>query len=290
MHIPERFGLFTIIVLGEALLAVVNGIADTHWHLASSFVAACCFGISASFWWIYFDFVETRPIRRWGAGSQFYIYIHLLLVIAIAMVGVGTRRAIVESGGGALSDQARWVLCGGVALYLLAIVLIRIIARSGELIWMRLFSAAVAMTLAALGTGASPLFVAAILVATMVIDIRVEMLYTATLEDAPTAHPDPEGAPPSATPRANLSGTPFCTHLDRIRDVEPKSNVCEECRRLGDDWVQLRLCLTCGYVGCCETSKNKHALAHFHATGHPIIQTIEPGQHWRWCYIDEMYM
>jgi uncharacterized UBP type Zn finger protein len=70
--------------------------------------------------------------------------------------------------------------------------------------------------------------------------------------------------------------------------VAPKTQGCEECLQTGERWVQLRLCLKCGHVGCCDSSKNRHATAHFEATGHPIIQTLEPGESWRWCYVDKM--
>ncbi|GMA88634.1 hypothetical protein GCM10025868_38840 [Angustibacter aerolatus] len=62
---------------------------------------------------------------------------------------------------------------------------------------------------------------------------------------------------------------------------------CEECLRDGDEWVHLRLCLTCGHVGCCDSSQNKHAGKHFHATEHPVMRSFEPHEHWRWCYVDE---
>ncbi len=78
-----------------------------------------------------------------------------------------------------------------------------------------------------------------------------------------------------------------CTHLDQIQEVTPGANGCEECLASGDNWVALRMCLICGHIGCCDSSKNKHATGHFHQTGHPIMQSFEPGQNWRWCYIDE---
>jgi uncharacterized UBP type Zn finger protein len=81
-----------------------------------------------------------------------------------------------------------------------------------------------------------------------------------------------------------------CTHLDQIRDVTPSANGCEECLKTGDTWVHLRICLICGHVGCCDSSKNKHATKHFHATGHPIIQSYERGEDWLWCYVDEVMM
>ena len=79
-----------------------------------------------------------------------------------------------------------------------------------------------------------------------------------------------------------------CTHLDQIRDVVPRSKGCEECLKSGDSWVHLRLCLTCGFVGCCDDSRNKHATKHFHKTNHPIIKSLEPGENWIWCYIDDV--
>jgi len=81
-----------------------------------------------------------------------------------------------------------------------------------------------------------------------------------------------------------------CAHVDGIRDIEPGTHVCEECLAKGDRWVHLRMCLTCGHVACCDDSKNKHATAHFHATGHPIIRSIESGEDWMWCYIDRMVL
>jgi uncharacterized UBP type Zn finger protein len=81
-----------------------------------------------------------------------------------------------------------------------------------------------------------------------------------------------------------------CSHLDQIRDVKPSAAGCEECLKMKDRWVHLRMCLTCGHVGCCDSSKNKHATKHFHATSHPIVRSIEPGERWRWCYVDELMM
>jgi uncharacterized UBP type Zn finger protein len=80
---------------------------------------------------------------------------------------------------------------------------------------------------------------------------------------------------------------PMCLHLDQIRDVTPSATGCEECLAIGDTWVHLRLCLTCGHVGCCDNSKNRHASKHFRATQHPIVRSFERGETWRWCYIDE---
>ncbi len=82
----------------------------------------------------------------------------------------------------------------------------------------------------------------------------------------------------------------ICTHLDQVREVTPDSEGCSECLALGDSWVHLRICLCCGHVGCCDSSKNKHATKHFHASGHPIVASFQPGEEWAWCYIDEVYI
>jgi uncharacterized UBP type Zn finger protein len=80
----------------------------------------------------------------------------------------------------------------------------------------------------------------------------------------------------------------ICTHLDQIREVTPSAQGCEECLQTGDTWVHLRLCRSCGHVGCCDSSKNKHATKHFNATRHPIIKSFEPGENWSYCYIDQV--
>jgi predicted ester cyclase len=80
-----------------------------------------------------------------------------------------------------------------------------------------------------------------------------------------------------------------CEHLDGIRVTEPTIDVCEECVASGDIWPALRLCLTCGYVGCCDTSKNKHARAHYEQSGHPLIRSIRLEEGWIWCYLDNAF-
>ena len=78
-----------------------------------------------------------------------------------------------------------------------------------------------------------------------------------------------------------------CQHVSQIRDVRPHTRGCEECLKTNDVWVHLRLCMTCGHVGCCDNSPNQHATAHWHGAGHPLIRSFEPGEVWAWCYPDE---
>jgi hypothetical protein len=81
-----------------------------------------------------------------------------------------------------------------------------------------------------------------------------------------------------------------CDHIEEVRtDWEPIAEpVCEDCARTGGEWVSLRRCLTCGHVGCCDSSPNTHATAHHKDTTHPMVQTVQPGQDWAWCYVDEL--
>ncbi|MET7572151.1 UBP-type zinc finger domain-containing protein [Streptomyces sp. NPDC005492] len=77
-------------------------------------------------------------------------------------------------------------------------------------------------------------------------------------------------------------------HLALVRPVRPHTlDGCEECLRLGSPWVHLRLCLTCGHVGCCDSSPYRHARRHAAADGHPIVASMEPGENWRWCFAHE---
>ena len=81
-----------------------------------------------------------------------------------------------------------------------------------------------------------------------------------------------------------------CSHLDQVtvRELPAEVAGCEECLASGGKWLHLRICLTCGHVGCCDDSPSRHATAHSHATTHPLIRSLEPGEEWSWCYVDEI--
>jgi len=86
--------------------------------------------------------------------------------------------------------------------------------------------------------------------------------------------------------------TEGCTHLDSVKITQLPESVegCEECLATGDVWLHLRICLQCGHVGCCDDSPNRHATAHHASTGHPIIRSLEEGEGWSWCFVDEIGM
>jgi hypothetical protein len=86
-----------------------------------------------------------------------------------------------------------------------------------------------------------------------------------------------------------VSTTP-CTHLEavRVRELPDRIEGCQECLEQGTRWVHLRMCQTCGHIGCCDNSPGRHATAHHESSGHPIIRSAEPGEDWSWCYVDEL--
>jgi hypothetical protein len=83
---------------------------------------------------------------------------------------------------------------------------------------------------------------------------------------------------------------PTCAHLDQVRLLAPAGDVpgCQECLRIGSAWVHLRMCQTCGVIGCCDSSPNRHASRHARAVGHPVLRSVEPGEDWSWCVVDEV--
>ena len=82
-----------------------------------------------------------------------------------------------------------------------------------------------------------------------------------------------------------------CAHVKEVvKGVKRSGEGCVECLKLGMDWVHLRECLVCGHVGCCDSSVGKHATKHFHAVKHPVMKSVEPGEAWGWCYVDEVML
>ena len=81
-----------------------------------------------------------------------------------------------------------------------------------------------------------------------------------------------------------------CSHLDQVVVVDPPERIagCEECLKLGSRWMHLRMCQTCGTIGCCDSSPNRHASRHAREAAHPVARSVEPGEDWSWCYVDEL--
>lgn len=164
-HLPERFGLFTIIVLGEAILAVVNGISEMKWGFASTGSAIAGFVIAFSLWWIYFENVTGSVLETAHSSGQLqilqlWLYVHLPLVIGIAATGVGVEHVIKAVQDVALSTSERWLICGSLAICYSSLAVLH---RMGMIFYCkartrhRLGGMAVMLGLAIVGSTFSPL-------------------------------------------------------------------------------------------------------------------------------------
>lgn len=81
----------------------------------------------------------------------------------------------------------------------------------------------------------------------------------------------------------------YCEHVSSIVNVSPSADGCEDCLKIGGEWVHLRICQNCGHVGCCDNSPNRHATGHYHSSRHPVIRSFEPGEQWGYCYPDDTF-
>jgi low temperature requirement protein LtrA len=178
-HIPERVGLFTIIVLGETVVAVVIGTSTVDWSLETGVVAALGFVVGAGFWWVYFDYLDGETLLGRGTWvGQTYLYSHLPLTAGIVALGIGVEHAIEETAGTDLRDGTRWLLCGGLALAfgsLAAIHRAAAGARRDVDVRLRLSVVGVALAVALLGGGLDPLPAMAILAASVAACLALEL-------------------------------------------------------------------------------------------------------------------
>lgn len=179
-HLPERFGLFTIIVLGEAIIAVVDGVSEQKWDMQSAITAVFGFSIAFSLWWIYFENIDGSSMRSAGATGRFsiynvWLYGHLPLVIGLAATGVGVEHVVSSEAGVAMPDAVRWLLCGSIALCLLSLGILHrtgVIFKCKVRTKYRIGAATVVLVLAIAGIGWPPVAViglVAIVCATQVV-------------------------------------------------------------------------------------------------------------------------
>jgi low temperature requirement protein LtrA len=177
-HIPERFGLLTLIVLGESVLGVVLGIAHVPWGAASGAAAAAGFLAAAALWWIYFDFLDETSISARGlVGGLTYTYMHFFVVVGLAAMGAGVKLAILSAGGEARFDDTSWILCAGLAMTMIGLAAIELVTPpvifSTDLA-LRLGTLAAALALVPLGL--SPLVVVLVLAALLAAQVVFELL------------------------------------------------------------------------------------------------------------------
>jgi len=272
-HIPERFGLFTIIVLGEAVIATANGAADVPWSFETASTAVFGFAMAACIWWLNFEFVEDDAIKRPVLLPRImYLFGHFFIVSSIVALGIGIEHAIKETGEPHLHMPTLLLLGGSVSIFLTAITAVRLVAGNYNLVYVRFAAIVLSLMIAAVGFFVSPIMVVAGLLGVLIGSVLIEIrLNDSEIIETPQLYP--------------------CEHLDEAVIFEPRSQEgCEECVKNNYKWVHLRLCLSCGNVGCCDSSRNKHATKHFHKEGHPLMASLEDEENWSWCYRDERFV
>ena len=200
-HLPERYGLFTIIVLGESLVAVVLGIDDADWGLASAFVAAGGFLVAACLWWVYFDFIELADIKRSLLARNVFIYGHLLIALGLTIAGVGVKKAILYSGEPHIPAGGSWALGGGTALFLAGIGLIYAVSTPSfrpYVLIARAGTAGVALLLAVVGLAVPSTALVGLLLVAMLVLVAFEVAQKTSQKETPTATRDTDtGRPPN---------------------------------------------------------------------------------------------
>ena len=176
-HIPERFGLLTLIVLGESVLGVVLGIAHVPWGAGSGAAAAGGFAAAAALWWIYFDFLDSTTVTARGlVGGLTYTYMHYCIVVGLATMGAGVKLAILAAGGEGRYHGTSWILCAGLALTMTGLAAIQLVTPPVLFdtdVRLRLATAAVALALVPLRL--SPLVVVLVLAGLLAAQVAYEL-------------------------------------------------------------------------------------------------------------------
>lgn len=176
-HIPERFGLLTLIVLGESVLAVVVGVSKVSWDAGSAGAAVAGFLTAAALWWIYFDFVSEDTVTAGGiVGGLVYTYVHFFVVAGLAALGAGVKLAILAAGGDERYEGTAWLLSAGLAMTMVGLAVMAAVASSGRLdadVYLRITTAAFALLLVPLDL--APLTVVLLLASALVAQVVFEL-------------------------------------------------------------------------------------------------------------------
>ncbi len=295
-HFRERYALFTIIVLGETLVKTVSEITKIGVSAQTMVFGSLAFTMLIALWWTYFDDVaesELSPSSVLGGSGTinrlWWVYTHLPLAAGLTAFGVAAKKvASVEGFDDYLKASYTWLLVGALATVLMAVAVIDLVTvsphfgvRVGQRAALRFMAVAGLLLVGGLAAAGSISALTASLLFALVLvaQIGIEVLIAARADrrvDANMASLD-------------ISSGKTCRHL--VEAETPASEVpsCVTCEEKGVPVVQLRRCLTCGYIGCCDDSPGRHATAHFEETGHPTIASAEPGQDWAYCYVDELF-
>ncbi|MEM7091771.1 MAG: low temperature requirement protein A [Actinomycetota bacterium] len=296
-HFMERYALFTIIVLGETFVKALSKIADIGISLETQVMGGLAFLILIAIWWTYFDDVADAHIRSSSALTRtpestrlVWVYTHLPLAGGITAFGVAAKKIVgVESFSDAFKDSYLWLLIGAVGVVLLCVAVLDLVTASPhyaieapERVGPRVVAAIALGVVGVVAAATSPpaLATIAIIAAIVVAQIAVEVV---------AAHKSEYRIRELVRDVIDASAG-ACDHLlatDPAPRPAPADAVCDGCVANGTDPVQLRWCLICGHVGCCDDTPGTHARAHFEETGHAMIGSLERGATWAYCYLDD---
>ena len=294
-HFRERYALFTIIVLGETFVKTLTEVNEIGISIQTQVFGMLGFAILIALWWTYFDDVAESNIRRRSmvtsnpiANRIVWVYTHLPLTLGLTAFGVAAKKVIaVEAFDDALKNTYSWLLAGAVIAVLVAVAVLDMVTVSPHYavdgmarVVPRLVAAAgVLLGGWLLATGGTNALIGVTLVTAVAVgQIAVEVLLAARAERALESE---IGAQLSARVGA-------CHDIERFGAYPViDERVCEICVEHDQRWVQLRVCLTCGYVGCCDDTPGHHARTHYEETGHRVIATAENGGSWAYCYVHE---
>ncbi len=295
-HFQERYALFTIIVLGETFVKTLSEVGEVGISLRTQVFGGLAFLILIALWWTYFDDVAESHIRPTSALTKsssanqlLWVYSHLPLALGMTAFGVAAKKIVgIEGFNDSFKESYTWLLAAALITTLVAVAVLDLVTVSPhfaidapERIGPRLVAAALLVPVAGL-------LIAGTLDAISGIGLVTAVVVGQIMVEVVSAHRSEHRLGRDVhTQIAELAGR--CSHLDDATDPPGSPTmVCQPCAEKGIDWVQLRRCLTCGHVGCCDDSPGQHGTGHYRDTGHPVIASIEAGATWAYCYPDEV--
>ncbi len=292
-HFQERYALFTIIVLGETFVKTLSEINKIGVSIQTQVFGGLAFISLIAIWWTYFDDVaesdvatRSRLTKSPGLNRLMWVYAHLPLTMGLTAFGVASKKIVgVESFDDTLKYSYAWLLVGTLALVLVTVAVLDAVTisphfgvRTSAQVGLRILAAVMVVGIGALlaaGTVTAIVglgLVAVIVVAQITLEVMLASSAERRVDIALSEHAEGDG----------------CEHLAAhdARPAMPATLTCQPCDAKGAAWVQLRLCLDCGHVGCCDDSPGGHATAHYRETGHLTMATLEPGDTWAYCFGD----
>ena len=285
-HFRERYAIFTIIVFGETFVKTLSKLAERGVSIETQVFGGFVFVAAVALWWTYFDDVADSDLRTKHPLTRVaWVYSHLPLAAALTAFGVGSKKLVdVDAFGDAIYQPYLWLFAGSIAVALVATALLDLVTISPHFavsmtlrVVPRLVAAGAVLVLAAAINEPGVLAVA-LLVAVVVGQIAVEVILASRADRVLV----------SDIASSLEQASDGCHHLTEATPIggSPPTS-CAVCETHDMQWVGLRQCQTCGYVGCCDSSPARHARGHWEETGHPVMISIEPGETWAYCFDDD---